>query len=110
MSKVSQVKVSTFYGCTTKDMCDHVKLILRKNPDRLFLHVGTNSLREGSSPTACAQEITELARSAKNSSPHTDIIIPNLIAQSDDSELSSQVSAVNSTLRKLCAKAPVEDD
>ncbi|XP_068680373.1 uncharacterized protein [Montipora foliosa] len=104
MSKVSQVKVSTFSGCTTKDLCDHVKPILRKKPDRLIIHVGTNSLRESSSPTACAQEIIELARSAKNSSPDTDIVISNLIARSDDSELSSQVSAVNSTLRKLCAK------
>ena len=105
MSKVSQVKVSTFSGCTTKDLCDHVKPILRKKPDRLIIHVGANSLRESSSPTACAQEIIELARSAKNSSPDTDIVISNLIARSDDSELSSQVSAVNSTLRKLCAKS-----
>ena len=105
MSKVSQVKVSTFSGCTTKDLCDHVKPILRKKPDRLIIHVGTNSLRESSSPTACAQETIELARSAKNSSSDTDIVISNLIPRSDDSELSSQVSAVNSTLRKLCAKS-----
>ncbi|XP_044167638.1 uncharacterized protein LOC122951675 [Acropora millepora] len=60
MSKVSQVKVSTFSGCTTKDMYDHVKPILRKKPDRRTIHVGTNSLRECSSPTACAQEIIDL--------------------------------------------------
>ena len=104
MSKVSQVKVSTFSGCTTKDLCDHVNPILRKKPDRLIIHVSTNSLRESSSPTACAQEIIELARSAKNSSPDNDIVISNLIARSNDSELSYQVSAVNSTLRKLCPK------
>ena len=39
MSKGNQVKVSTFFGCTTKDMCDHVKPILRKKPDRLIIHV-----------------------------------------------------------------------
>ena len=80
MSKVSQVKVSTFSRCTTKDLRDYVKPILRKKPDRLIIHIGTNSLRESSSPTACAQEIIELARSAKNSSPDTDIIISNLRA------------------------------
>ncbi|XP_068690665.1 ELKS/Rab6-interacting/CAST family member 1-like [Montipora foliosa] len=90
MSKVSQGKVYTFSGCTTKDLCDNVKPILRKKPDRLIIHVGTNSLRESLSPTACAQEIIELARSAKNSSPDTDIVISYLIARSDDSELSSQ--------------------
>ena len=64
MSKVNQVKISTFSGSTTKDMCDHVKSILRKKPDRLIIHVGTNSLRESTSPTACAKGIIELARSA----------------------------------------------
>lgn len=62
MSKGSQVKVSTFSGCTTKDMFDHVKPILRKKPDRLIIHVGRNSLRECSSPTACAKEIIELVK------------------------------------------------
>ena len=105
MSKVSQVNVFTFSGCTTKDMCDHVKPILRKKRDRLMIHVTANSLRESTGPIACAQEIIELARSAKKLAPDSDVIISNLIARSDDSEPSSQVSAVNSTWRKLCAKS-----
>ena len=71
MLKASQAKVSTISGCTTNDMCDHVKPILRKKSDRLIIHVVTNSLRECSSPTVCAQEIIELVKSAKNSSPDT---------------------------------------
>ena len=44
MSKVSNVRVSTFSGCTTKDMCDYVKPIVRKKPDQLIIHVPTNTL------------------------------------------------------------------
>ena len=41
----SKVQVSTFPGCSTLDMEDHIKPILRKKPDKLVIHVGTNSLR-----------------------------------------------------------------
>ena len=39
MSKTdTRVKVSTFPGCTTLDMADYIKLIFRKNPQKLILH------------------------------------------------------------------------
>ena len=41
-----KVKVATFPGCTIRDMRDHIKPILRKKPDQLIIHVGTNSLRD----------------------------------------------------------------
>ena len=41
----NKVKVDTFPGCTIRDMRDHIKPILRKKPDQLIIHVGTNSLR-----------------------------------------------------------------
>ena len=40
------VRVSTFPGCTTKDMRDHIKPTIRKKADQLIIHVGTNSLRD----------------------------------------------------------------
>ena len=45
MSKNSRVKVSSFPECTTLDMKDHIKPLLRRNPDEVIIHVGTNSLR-----------------------------------------------------------------
>ena len=44
LSRSSKVKVSSFPGCTTMDMRDHIKPILRRNPDAIVMHVGTNSL------------------------------------------------------------------
>ena len=43
-AKNTRVQVSTFPGCTILDKADHVKPIQRKRPDKLILHVGTNSL------------------------------------------------------------------
>ena len=40
--KSAEVKVSSFPGCTTMDMRDHIKPILRRNPDAPVIHVGTS--------------------------------------------------------------------
>ena len=45
MSKNSQLKIDTFPECTTQYMKDHIKPLLRRNPDEIIIHVGTNSLR-----------------------------------------------------------------
>ena len=42
MSRNSRVKVYSFPGCTTEDMHDFIKPLLRKNPNKIILHVGTN--------------------------------------------------------------------
>ena len=49
--------------------------ILQKNPQKLVLHVGTNSLKGRETSTHCAQEIMELAESVKSSVPNTEIAV-----------------------------------
>ena len=63
ISRSAKVKVSLFPGCTTStmDMRDHIKPTLRKNPDAIVIHVGTNSLRSSASVRDCAEEIANLA-------------------------------------------------
>ena len=56
-----KVGLSTFPGCTIFDMADYIKPILRKNPQKLVLHVGTNSLKGRETSTRFAQEIVSLA-------------------------------------------------
>ena len=54
ISRSAKVKVSSFPGCTTMDMRDHIKPVLRRNPDAIVMHVGTNSLRSSASVRDCA--------------------------------------------------------
>ena len=74
-AKNTRVQVSTFPGCTILDMADHVKPIQRKRPDKLILHVGTNSLKSRETSTKHAEEIISLAESVKNTLPETEVII-----------------------------------
>ena len=44
ISKSNKVVVKSFPGATTEDMEDFVKPLLRKKPDNVVLHTGTNDL------------------------------------------------------------------
>ena len=101
----NKVRVSTFPGCTTKDMRDHIKPIIRKKPDQLTIHVGTNSLRDSESPTACSEEIIDLVSWAKSAAPGTEVVLSSLTARSDDDQLATQVEEVNSNLKKFCRQS-----
>ena len=50
------------------DMRDHIKPILRRNPDAIVMHVGTNSLRSSATVRDCAEEIVNLATMISNES------------------------------------------
>ena len=68
ISRSAKVEVSSFPGCTAMDMRDHIKPVLRRNPDAIVMHVGTNSLRSSASVRDCAEEIVNLATVISNES------------------------------------------
>ena len=98
----SLVEISSFPGCTTSDMFDFVKPILRRKPNRLIIHVGANSLRDAASPRACAEKIVDLAREIESTAPDTELVLSTLVARSDDEELAKQVTETNSVLTRFC--------
>ena len=89
-------------GCTTKDIRDHIKPIIRKKPDQLIIHVGTNSVRDSESPTPCSEEIIHLISWTKSAAPGTEVVLSTLTAHSDDDKLATKVEEVNSNLKKFC--------
>jgi len=106
----NKVKVSTSLGCTTKDMRDHIKPVKRKKPDQLIIHVGTNSLRDSESPTACSEEIIDLISWTKSAATGTEVVSSSLTASSDYDQLATRVEEVNSSLKKFCRQNKMEDD
>ena len=101
ISRSAKVKVSSFPGCTTMDMRDHIKPILRRNPDAIVMHVGTNSLRSSASVRDCAEEIVNLATMISNESS-ADLAVSGIIPRSDDEVLAVKVSGVNKILKTFC--------
>jgi hypothetical protein len=101
-AKNTRVQVSTFPECTILDMADHIKLIQRKRPDKLILHVGTNSLKRRETSTKLPEEIISLADSVKNTLPETELIISDLITRIDNGDLENKVNQVNKVLKEMC--------
>ena len=85
------------------DMRDHIKPILRKNPDEIeiVIHVGTNSLRSSVSVSDCAEEVIDLATMISNEST-ADLAISGIIPRSDDESLAGNVLGVNKILKTIC--------
>ena len=83
------------------DMRDQIKPILRKKPDAIVIHVGTNSLRSSASARDCAEEIVNLATMINNESS-ADLAISGIIPRSDDEFLAFKVSCVNKILKTFC--------
>ena len=83
-------------------MADHFKTIQRKNPDKLILHVGTNSVRGSESSVKCAEEIISLTESVKNTLPETELMISGLITRVDSDTLANKVNQINVALKQSC--------
>lgn len=54
------VAVKSFSGAKTEDMEDYLKPLIRKEPDEIILHVGTNNVREEDSARMVADHIVNL--------------------------------------------------
>ena len=96
----SKVQVSSFPGCTTIDMADHIRPIVRRKPDSIIIHVGTNSLRNSNSSRECADEIVDIGRMVDQEG--ISVAISSLTARADDNDLAKRVKEVNKILRNFC--------
>jgi len=96
----SKVQVSSFPGCTTNDMADHIRPVVRRKPDSIIIHVGINSLRNSNSSRECADEIVDIGRMIDQEG--ISVAISSLTARADDNELAKRVKEVNKILRNFC--------
>ena len=60
-------------------MEDYLKPLLRKAPDEVILHVGTNNVKDSKSSQKIAESISKLGGQVKEKSPYTKVAISNVI-------------------------------
>ena len=103
LSRGHSVKVHTFPGCTTSDMFDYVKPLLRKQPSEIYLHVGTNSISQPhQTARSTAEEIVDLASYIEKESPSTELIISGLVTRTDVEGLPAKITEANKILQRFC--------
>ena len=94
------VKVRPFSGPTIEDMYDYLKPILKKCPDNIILHVGTNNAAR-ESPRVVFDKLLSLKSFIEKTLPNCKISISHLIKITDNNEAAKTVDKVNELLFTL---------
>ncbi|EDO27520.1 predicted protein [Nematostella vectensis] len=80
-------------------MADYIKPLIRKKPESIVLHIGTNDLRD-SEPHNVADGVVDLAHQIE--SADISVAVSGLITRSDSEELTGRVKETNRLLRSFC--------
>ena len=79
-----KVRVKNHPGATTADICDHVKPEIRKKPDVVIIHAGTNDLTNNSKSLESYERMADLVRSKLQ---NCKLAISNLITKKGKNEI-----------------------
>ena len=88
------MKIRPRTGCTSEDIENHIKPILRKGSEAIIIYLGTNDATKSYTQK---KEINKVAQLIEEASPDTQIIILGLISQ-EDRETSHEISSINNQL------------
>ena len=78
----NHVVVKSFAGATISDMEDFLKPVIRKKPNSIILHVGTNDI-EHDTAKRVAEGVLNLAIQVTENSPSTEIVISAILPRTD---------------------------
>ena len=95
-----RVILKSFPGATTEDMYEYVKPTMKKKPDNIILHVGTNDLSRNVAPEVIANDIINLATSLIHS--NMNVSVSGLTPRNDDQGI--RCDELNNHLYKGCAE------
>ena len=95
------VAVKSFSGAKIDDMNDFLQPIIRRSPDEIILHIGTNNIKGNDSPEVLAAGISRLASMITKKSPNTKVTISGLIVRKG-LNLKSKIKSVNKLLKSTC--------
>lgn len=98
LPKNEKLFVKSFSGATVQDMVDYVKPSMRRKPDLIILHAGTNDLRSEKSAEIIASEIMNLALEMKCDT--NDVMVSGIISRGD--KLNNKGVEVNQLLVEGC--------
>ena len=94
-----KIVLKSFPGANTEDMWEYIKPTIKRKPDNVILHVGTNDLKKDVTVEEVAENLIKLATSSFLSG--TKIAISGLVPRNDN--FSERCDYLNHYLHKACA-------
>ena len=98
-----RVAVKSFSGSKTEDMADYLKPLMRKTPDEIIVHVGTNDVKDDTkSAEVVAAGILNLGNQIKDKLPNTKVSFSSLIVRKDKTSVLNKINNINVILKRVC--------
>ena len=97
-NKQNRVVINSFPGATTDDMMDHINPVIRKKPNRIILHVGTNNLNTDEA-NVVTEKMCNVCQHIEDNHPECEIAISELTPRRDSPILDSTRKEVNKALK-----------
>ena len=94
------VKVRSFPGATINDMYDYIRPLLKKAPDNVILHVGTNDTPNNTS-RAILDNLLSLKSFIEKTLPQSKVCISNIVQRTDNGKATLTVNKVKEHLSAL---------
>ena len=101
ISSTHHISVRRCPGDRPRDLVNHVKPIVRKKPDMILVHFGTNDVTNGINTE---DEMQKAIDHILNESPETDIVISLCTRRNDKPGLNNKVTKCNEILRNICVR------
>ena len=97
------VAVKSFSGSKLEDMKDYLNPLIRRKPDEIMLHIGTNNLKDADmEPQNLAEGISSLALQIITNSPSMKISVSSSITLQDNSSRINKINETNNRLKAIC--------
>ena len=101
LSRAYNVKSIPIPGATIDDARDLIKPVMKRNPQKLIIHVGTNNIK-AERPKQVSQKMRNLVESVQQDHSSAEIGVSSIIHCVDDPSVNSKIDKVNSDIEKLC--------
>ena len=95
------VKIRAYAGASSEDLFDFIKPEIRKHPERIVIHAGTNDLQHN---IKTVDNIKKILDYAKSNSPDTEFSVSAITIRKDDVDLERKVCEMNGRLKKFAER------
>ena len=86
-------------GCTTDGLKDYIKPTVKKCPDVIIIHSGTNGITNG---IDTVNNLSTIINRIKRRSPNSTIAITSIVTRKDRPNLDKKVSELNTNIKEFC--------
>ena len=99
-----KVKIRKYPGAPSIDILDHIKSSLRKAPEQIIIHAGTNDMSNNANYLKNVKKIVKLV---KENCKDTKLSFSSKICRTDVKDIADTINTTNSHLQNYCKQQNV---